>query len=164
MSKYCAGARRACRWRRTGHRTRLTQGQITLIRGGKERTCVLRALATEQIGELAQHGYVITLDDITDLVAAQRTSAWADMARRIAHEIKNPLTPIQLSAEGAAAPEVRQGRSPMTRRSSSSVRARSCARLRISGAWSMNSRGSRACRRRVIEQEDVADTVRRRCS
>jgi nitrogen fixation/metabolism regulation signal transduction histidine kinase len=42
---------------------------------------------------------VITLDDITELVSAQRTSAWADVARRIAHEIKNPLTPIQLSAE-----------------------------------------------------------------
>jgi two-component system nitrogen regulation sensor histidine kinase NtrY len=41
----------------------------------------------------------VTLDDITDLVTAQRTSAWADVARRIAHEIKNPLTPIQLSAE-----------------------------------------------------------------
>ncbi len=44
-------------------------------------------------------GFVLTLDDITDLVSAQRTSAWADVARRIAHEIKNPLTPIQLSAE-----------------------------------------------------------------
>jgi len=47
----------------------------------------------------SDRGYVITLDDITELVAAQRTSAWADVARRIAHEIKNPLTPIQLSAE-----------------------------------------------------------------
>lgn len=44
-------------------------------------------------------GFVLTLDDITDLMTAQRTSAWADVARRIAHEIKNPLTPIQLSAE-----------------------------------------------------------------
>jgi two-component system nitrogen regulation sensor histidine kinase NtrY len=44
-------------------------------------------------------GYVLTFDDITDLQSAQRTSAWADVARRIAHEIKNPLTPIQLSAE-----------------------------------------------------------------
>jgi two-component system nitrogen regulation sensor histidine kinase NtrY len=44
-------------------------------------------------------GFVVTLDDITDLESAQRTSAWADVARRIAHEIKNPLTPIQLSAE-----------------------------------------------------------------
>ena len=43
--------------------------------------------------------YVVTVDDITDLVSAQRSSAWADVARRIAHEIKNPLTPIQLSAE-----------------------------------------------------------------
>ena len=44
-------------------------------------------------------GFVITLDDMTELMAAQRISAWADVARRIAHEIKNPLTPIQLSAE-----------------------------------------------------------------
>jgi len=51
-------------------------------------------------GTVAENkGYVITLDDITDLLSAQRTGAWADVARRIAHEIKNPLTPIQLSAE-----------------------------------------------------------------
>ena len=55
-------------------------------------------MTSEQSAE-ADHGYVVTLDDITDLVSAQRTSAWADVARRIAHEIKNPLTPIQLSAE-----------------------------------------------------------------
>ena len=47
----------------------------------------------------SERGYVVTLDDITALVSAQRTAAWADIARRIAHEIKNPLTPIQLSAE-----------------------------------------------------------------
>jgi two-component system, NtrC family, nitrogen regulation sensor histidine kinase NtrY len=76
---------------------RLAQGQVTLIRGGRERTVSVR-VTTEQ-SPSAQHGYVITLDDITELVAAQRTSAWADVARRIAHEIKNPLTPIQLSAE-----------------------------------------------------------------
>ena len=45
------------------------------------------------------HGLVLTFDDITRLVAAQRNAAWRDVARRIAHEIKNPLTPIQLSAE-----------------------------------------------------------------
>ena len=58
-------------------------------------------------GRPASHGYVVTLDDITDLVAAQRSSAWADVARRIAHEIKNPLTPIQLSAERLAAASAR---------------------------------------------------------
>jgi two-component system nitrogen regulation sensor histidine kinase NtrY len=73
------------------------QGTITLSRGGRERTINVR-VTTEQAGE-TDHGYVVTLDDITELVAAQRTSAWADVARRIAHEIKNPLTPIQLSAE-----------------------------------------------------------------
>ena len=76
---------------------RLVQGQITISRSGKERNLSVRVSA-EQSGQ-SQESYIITLDDITDLVSAQRTSAWADVARRIAHEIKNPLTPIQLSAE-----------------------------------------------------------------
>ena len=63
---------------------KLVQGNIVLNR--------------EQTSQ-SQDSYIITLDDITDLVSAQRTSAWGDVARRIAHEIKNPLTPIQLSAE-----------------------------------------------------------------
>jgi two-component system nitrogen regulation sensor histidine kinase NtrY len=76
---------------------RLVQGQITISRGGKDRNLSVRVSA-EQSGH-TQDSYIITLDDITELVSAQRTSAWADVARRIAHEIKNPLTPIQLSAE-----------------------------------------------------------------
>jgi two-component system, NtrC family, nitrogen regulation sensor histidine kinase NtrY len=76
---------------------RLVQGLVMINRGGRDRNLSVR-VTTEQ-SAAAQHGFVITLDDITDLVAAQRTSAWADVARRIAHEIKNPLTPIQLSAE-----------------------------------------------------------------
>ena len=74
-----------------------TQDQVTITRNGRERNLSVR-ITSEQSGE-SDHGYVVTLDDITELVAAQRTSAWADVARRIAHEIKNPLTPIQLSAE-----------------------------------------------------------------
>ncbi len=73
------------------------QGQVTINRKGKERNLSVRVTSEQET--VADHGYVITLDDITDLVSAQRTSAWADVARRIAHEIKNPLTPIQLSAE-----------------------------------------------------------------
>src|SRR5262249_3436841 len=76
---------------------RLVQGQMMINRGGRDRNVSVR-VTTEQ-SAAAQHGFVITLDDITDLVSAQRTSAWADVARRIAHEIKNPLTPIPLSAE-----------------------------------------------------------------
>jgi two-component system nitrogen regulation sensor histidine kinase NtrY len=74
-----------------------TQDQVTITRNGRERNLSVR-ITSEQSSE-TDHGYVVTLDDITELVAAQRTSAWADVARRIAHEIKNPLTPIQLSAE-----------------------------------------------------------------
>jgi two-component system nitrogen regulation sensor histidine kinase NtrY len=76
---------------------RLVQGQVTINRQNRERNLTVR-VTTEQSPD-SERGYVITLDDITELVTAQRTSAWADIARRIAHEIKNPLTPIQLSAE-----------------------------------------------------------------
>ncbi|MFZ5738470.1 MAG: ATP-binding protein [Pseudomonadota bacterium] len=76
---------------------RLVQGQITITRDGRERILNVRVTA-EQTGHTSD-SYIITLDDITELVSAQRTSAWGDVARRIAHEIKNPLTPIQLSAE-----------------------------------------------------------------
>ena len=61
------------------------------------RTLIARLGAEAQGGRI--DGYVLTFDDITELLSAQRKAAWADVARRIAHEIKNPLTPIQLSAE-----------------------------------------------------------------
>lgn len=78
-------------------RQRLLQQQLQLVRKQRERTINVRVTSEQTRSE--ENGFVITLDDITDLVTAQRTSAWADVARRIAHEIKNPLTPIQLSAE-----------------------------------------------------------------
>jgi two-component system nitrogen regulation sensor histidine kinase NtrY len=81
---------------RTGNQ-RLIQKQIAMRRDGQERNYSVRVTSEQAIE--AEHGYVITIDDITELVLAQRSSAWADIARRIAHEIKNPLTPIQLSAE-----------------------------------------------------------------
>jgi two-component system nitrogen regulation sensor histidine kinase NtrY len=73
------------------------QSQIAYRRAGAELTLSVR-VTQEGVGK-RNHGVVVTFDDITELVVAQRTSAWADVARRIAHEIKNPLTPIQLSAE-----------------------------------------------------------------
>jgi two-component system nitrogen regulation sensor histidine kinase NtrY len=76
---------------------RLVQGQITILRDGQERNLSVRVSAEKT--SQPRDSYIITLDDITELVSAQRTSAWGDVARRIAHEIKNPLTPIQLSAE-----------------------------------------------------------------
>ena len=78
-------------------RPRMSQSHVTMSRGGQDRMLTVR-VASDQATD-GDRGIVITLDDITDLVSAQRTAAWADVARRIAHEIKNPLTPIQLSAE-----------------------------------------------------------------
>jgi two-component system, NtrC family, nitrogen regulation sensor histidine kinase NtrY len=80
-----------------GGNQRLIQRQVTVNRSGQERNFSVR-VTSEQAAQ-SEHGYVITIDDVTELVLAQRSSAWADIARRIAHEIKNPLTPIQLSAE-----------------------------------------------------------------
>jgi two-component system nitrogen regulation sensor histidine kinase NtrY len=77
-------------------RMRLHHGQATVLRDGRERILNVRVTGSPGSGD---SGGVITLDDISDLVTAQRAAAWADVARRIAHEIKNPLTPIQLSAE-----------------------------------------------------------------
>ena len=70
--------------------------QIEIDRTGRKRTLNVRIVADEMEGEPS---YVVTFDDITQLISAQRNAAWGDVARRIAHEIKNPLTPIQLSAE-----------------------------------------------------------------
>ena len=75
------------------------KGQIEIKKqfGDDERTFAVK-ITRERAGE-GDVGSVVTFDDVSELVIAQRTSAWADIARRIAHEIKNPLTPIQLSAE-----------------------------------------------------------------
>ena len=73
------------------------QEEVRVSRKGVAETLLVR-LATRRSAEGEAEGYVIAFDDVTDLVTAQRMAAWGDVARRIAHEIKNPLTPIQLSA------------------------------------------------------------------
>jgi len=78
--------------------SRLVEDDVTLTAGGESRTLHVR-IAAERDSRDAVIGFVVTFDDMTELLAAQRKAAWADVARRIAHEIKNPLTPIQLSAE-----------------------------------------------------------------
>ncbi|MCB1556997.1 MAG: HAMP domain-containing protein, partial [Alphaproteobacteria bacterium] len=76
---------------------KITQAEMPFQRpDGQKRTLLVR-IAIEMIGQ-EDKGAVLTFDDITELQSAQRKAAWADVARRIAHEIKNPLTPIQLSA------------------------------------------------------------------
>ncbi len=72
---------------------RVEEQEVDIVRKGETRRVRVR------VSGLETGGAVLTFDDITRLVAAQRNAAWKDVARRIAHEIKNPLTPIQLSAE-----------------------------------------------------------------
>jgi len=135
---------------------RLVQRQIAITRDGQERNYSIR-VTSEQSSE-SEHGYVITIDDITELVLAQRSSAWADIARRIAHEIKNPLTPIQLSAERLRR---KYGRSitddPAVFEQCTETIVRQVDDIkRMVDEFSRFARMPKA----VIADEDVADTVR----
>ncbi len=76
---------------------RARTAEVQIGPASRRRTLLVR-VGTDNRGARTE-GYVVTFDDITELQSAQRKAAWADVARRIAHEIKNPLTPIQLSAE-----------------------------------------------------------------
>lgn len=75
----------------------LLQDEVDMPVGSAERHFAVKL--TRESSEDHEYGFVLTFDDTTELLKAQRSSAWADVARRIAHEMKNPLTPIQLSAE-----------------------------------------------------------------
>lgn len=74
------------------------QDEVRLMREGRVESLLVR-MAVRRGAEGDLEGYVVAFDDVTELVSAQRMAAWGDVARRVAHEIKNPLTPIQLSAE-----------------------------------------------------------------
>ena len=82
----------------TSGQARVRQAEVKVTRGGRLENLLVR-MAERTSGSGRLEGYVVAFDDVTDLVSAQRMAAWGDVARRIAHEIKNPLTPIQLSAE-----------------------------------------------------------------
>ncbi|TLP64300.1 PAS domain-containing sensor histidine kinase [Parasedimentitalea maritima] len=76
----------------------VVQGEVKVTRLGRLENLLVR-MSPRMSEEKRLEGYVVAFEDVTDLVSAQRMAAWGDVARRIAHEIKNPLTPIQLSAE-----------------------------------------------------------------
>ncbi len=79
-------------------KSEVAQEEVKVSRQGRLEHLLVR-MATRRNDDGRLEGYVVSFDDVTDLVSAQRMAAWGDVARRIAHEIKNPLTPIQLSAE-----------------------------------------------------------------
>jgi two-component system, NtrC family, nitrogen regulation sensor histidine kinase NtrY len=136
-------------------RARQVNGQITLNRDGTEHLLNIR-VARE--GDAVGQGFVVTLDDISDLVSAQRTAAWADVARRIAHEIKNPLTPIQLSAERIQrrfGKTITEGRDVFDQCTQTIVRQVEDIR-RMVDEFSSFARMPKA----QVEMDDIAETVR----
>jgi two-component system nitrogen regulation sensor histidine kinase NtrY len=140
---------------RSSHQ-RLVQRQVAVARNGQERNFSVR-VTSEQEPE-SEHGYVITIDDITELVLAQRSSAWADIARRIAHEIKNPLTPIQLSAERLR----RKYRKLIVEDTAIFEQCTDTIVRQVDDIKRMVDEFSRFARmpKPVIADEDIADTVR----
>jgi two-component system nitrogen regulation sensor histidine kinase NtrY len=140
---------------RSSHQ-RLVQRQLAVARDGQERNFSVR-VTSEQAPE-SEHGYVITIDDITELVLAQRSSAWADIARRIAHEIKNPLTPIQLSAERLR----RKYRKLIVEDTAIFEQCTDTIVRQVDDIKRMVDEFSRFARmpKPVIADEDIADTVR----
>src|SRR3982075_1263203 len=135
---------------------RLVQGQVTITRDGRERNLSVRVSAEHT--SQSQDSYIITLDDMTELVSAQRTSAWGDVARRIAHEIKNPLTPIQLSAERIR----RKFGKVITEDKNIFEQCTDTIVRQVDDIRRMVDEFSRFARmpKPVMEGEDVADTVR----
>jgi two-component system nitrogen regulation sensor histidine kinase NtrY len=135
---------------------RLVQRQVTISRNGQERNFSVRV--TSEQAPITEHGHVITIDDITELVLAQRSSAWADIARRIAHEIKNPLTPIQLSAERLR----RKYGKAITEDKAVFEQCTDTIIRQVDDIKRMVDEFSRFARmpKAVIAAEDVADTVR----
>ncbi len=96
-------------------RAKNLQSEIKLVRSGRLEIFLVRMAPMQEDKKL--RGYVVAFDDITSLVSAQRSAAWGDVARRIAHEIKNPLTPIQLSAE-----RIRKKFSPLLEKNSDGLK------------------------------------------
>ncbi|MDB6176083.1 PAS domain-containing sensor histidine kinase [Paracoccus sp. Z330] len=84
--------------RLSGSVAETVQDEVRLSREGRLESLLVR-MAVRRGTDGGLEGYVVAFDDVTELVSAQRLAAWGDVARRVAHEIKNPLTPIQLSAE-----------------------------------------------------------------
>ena len=114
-----------------------SEANVLLAADGGQRTLAVKRVRYAD-------GSVLTFDDITEQLLDQRRAAWSDIARRIAHEIKNPLTPIQLAAERL---QRRFGKEISVRPGDvrAADRRRSSARSAICGAWSTNSPTSRAC-------------------
>lgn len=128
---------------------------VVVTRRNRPRTVAVQVVADQVDGEPS---FIVTFDDITQLIAAQRNAAWGDVARRIAHEIKNPLTPIQLSAERLR----RKYRSEITSNPEIFERCTETIIRHVSDIGRMVDEFSSFARmpKPVIEREDLRELVR----
>jgi nitrogen fixation/metabolism regulation signal transduction histidine kinase len=124
--------------------------QVLLLRGTR-------------LPEPSETGYVVVFDDVTHLLQAQRDAAWAEVARRLAHEIKNPLTPIQLSAERIQfklAPKLEQSDAEMLTRSTETIVNQVSALKHMVDAFSQYARTPEASLRELDLNALVREVLR----
>lgn len=134
--------------------------QVEREAGGGTQVLLLRGT---RLPEPSETGYVVVFDDITHLLQAQRDAAWAEVARRLAHEIKNPLTPIQLSAERMQfklAPKLEQADAEMLTRSTETIVNQVAALKHMVDAFSQYARTPEAVMRELDLNALVREVLR----
>jgi len=134
--------------------------QVEREAGGGTQVLLLRGT---RLPEPSETGYVVVFDDVTHLLQAQRDAAWAEVARRLAHEIKNPLTPIQLSAERMQfklAPKLEQGDAEMLTRSTETIVNQVTALKHMVDAFSQYARTPEATLRELDLNALVREVLR----
>ncbi|MGE5526477.1 MAG: ATP-binding protein [Rhodospirillaceae bacterium] len=134
--------------------------QVEREAGGGTQVLLLRGT---RLPEPSETGYVVVFDDVTHLLQAQRDAAWAEVARRLAHEIKNPLTPIQLSAERMQfklAPKLEQADAEMLTRSTETIVNQVAALKHMVDAFSQYARTPEAVMRELDLNALVREVLR----
>jgi len=123
------------------------EAQVRIMNGSGRKVLLARLAALPPDGEVDAGGYVMVLEDVTALIQAQRDAAWSEVARRLAHEIKNPLTPIGLSAERLRRrilPQLDEGHAPILDRATATIIAQVDAMKQMVNEFADYARSPRA--------------------
>ncbi|MCL7745206.1 ATP-binding protein [Guyparkeria hydrothermalis] len=138
------------------------EAQVRIMNGSGRKVLLARLAALPPDGDVEAGGYVMVLEDVTALIQAQRDAAWSEVARRLAHEIKNPLTPIGLSAERLRRrilPQLDEGHAPILDRATSTIIAQVDAMKQMVNEFAEYARSPRAELERLDLRELAGQTV-----
>jgi len=138
------------------------EAQVRIMNGSGRKVLLARLAALPPDGDVEAGGYVMVLEDVTALIQAQRDAAWSEVARRLAHEIKNPLTPIGLSAERLRRrilPQLDEGHAPILDRATSTIISQVDAMKQMVNEFADYARSPRAQLERLDLRAVARETV-----